>query len=336
MRQLVLIMENLRLMNKIVIIGAGWYGCYLAYLCKLKNIDYIVYEKCSDIFQKSSSHNQNRLHLGYHYPRDYKTRIDSKAGFEKFTNFFPELSTEIEKNIYSVHKDSLVDFQTYINIFAHEGYDFQVLTDSLSDNFQGSIIVHERYINHDNSKLFFEKANLNIKFNSKVNYNNGQYFLENKLISDPVYNCTYGGLETENSQKNYFNQKFISFIIKKKSNVLPFDAITVMDGPFYSIFPFNKKLDQYTLTHVKYGVVSKKMNQLEIDNLFKLIITEIKIDLPDFDKHFEFSSYFISNKYKPKSNSDMRSTVIFQESNSYTICGGKIDTIFLMDNLINE
>ena len=55
-----------------------------------------------------------------------------------------------------------------------------------------------------------------------------------------------------------------------------------MDGPFYSIFPFEKKLNLYTLTHVNHGVVSKKMNTKQINNLYKLIIAEIKIDLPNF------------------------------------------------------
>ena len=40
--------------------------------------------KKKDIFNGASGYNQNRLHLGFHYPRSKKTRIQSKVGFYKF------------------------------------------------------------------------------------------------------------------------------------------------------------------------------------------------------------------------------------------------------------
>ena len=204
-------------MNKsVIIIGAGWYGCYIAMQCKNRGIDYVVYEKANEIFTGSSSYNQNRLHLGFHYPRNFKTRIDSKRGFEKFISTFPKLSTIVNRNVYSVHKDSLIDFQTYINIFEHEKYNFEVLNENISDNFQGSILVNERYIDPFKSKDYFSNLNLNIKFDSNVYFKNQEYFLNNlKLSSNVLINATYGGIESPVASKQFFKQKFLSFIIKK-------------------------------------------------------------------------------------------------------------------------
>jgi hypothetical protein len=322
--------------KKVIIIGAGWYGCYLGYLCELKNIDYVILEKSLDIFNGSSFYNQNRLHLGYHYPRDYKTRTDSKNGFDSFIEQFHHLTTDVHKNIYAIHKNSIVDFNTYINIFKFEGYDFEILNENLSDNFQGSIIVNERFIDPFRSKLFFKKINLNIEFNANIQYQNGEYFLnKNKLVGDTIINATYGGLETEITSELFRREMFLSFIIKM-INPCPFGALTVMDGAFYSIYPYDLANDLYTLTHVKYGIVSEHIRDEEKHKLFGVIQDLICQDIPCFDKYFKYESSFTSIKYKPISNSDMRSTLIYKEKNSVVICSGKIDTIFLTNTIINE
>ena len=323
--------------STVIIVGAGWYGCYLAALCKKRNIDYVVYEKSREIFSGASAYNQNRLHLGYHYPRNFTTRIDSKIGFDKFISAFPDLSTEIETNVYSVHNNSLIDFQTYINIYKYEKYDFEVLKGNLSDNFQGSIAVNERYIDPVKSKSYFTDLNLNIKFNANIYRRNGDYYHNNlKLSSQILINATYGSIETEESSTGFYRQKFLSFIVKRKTESIPFDALTVMDGPFYSIYPYDVKRNLYTLTHVQFGVISHSLDKSEIIDLYNLVKLSIISDFPDFDKWFEFESSFTSFKYKPKSKTDLRSTVIFNKRNQFTICSGKIDTVFLTDKLINE
>ena len=56
----------------IAVIGGGFYGCYLS--SKL-GIDYnvTIYEKSKKLMTGAATNNQNRLHLGYHYPRSRKT-----------------------------------------------------------------------------------------------------------------------------------------------------------------------------------------------------------------------------------------------------------------------
>ena len=67
---------------KIAIIGAGWFGCHLASELKNDGHSILLFEKEKDIFAGASGNNQNRLHLGYHYPRSYITREQSKKGFK--------------------------------------------------------------------------------------------------------------------------------------------------------------------------------------------------------------------------------------------------------------
>jgi len=66
--------------KNIIIIGGGWYGLYSALLLQ-NNYNVIVVEKNSDIFDNSSNYNQNRLHLGYHYPRCFTPFNISNADY---------------------------------------------------------------------------------------------------------------------------------------------------------------------------------------------------------------------------------------------------------------
>ena len=61
-------------MKKICIVGAGLFGTTLSLiLSKNKNFEIDIFEKNNDILCETSLKNQQRFHLGYHYPRSKKT-----------------------------------------------------------------------------------------------------------------------------------------------------------------------------------------------------------------------------------------------------------------------
>ena len=73
-------------MKKIIIIGTGWYGLHIFLFIKkyYKNFKLIIVEENNEIFNNSSNFNQNRLHIGYHYPRSHRTREICKNNYKKF------------------------------------------------------------------------------------------------------------------------------------------------------------------------------------------------------------------------------------------------------------
>ena len=81
----------------IIIIGAGWYGCHIANKLQDK-YKILIIDKSDDIFNGSSYYNQNRLHLGYHYCRDYSTRNLCQNYYDKFKNDYSECIDEIDDN----------------------------------------------------------------------------------------------------------------------------------------------------------------------------------------------------------------------------------------------
>ena len=58
---------------RIAIIGAGFYGTYIAYkLSEQKKYEVSIFEKNKNICC-AASNNQYRLHTGFHYPRSIDT-----------------------------------------------------------------------------------------------------------------------------------------------------------------------------------------------------------------------------------------------------------------------
>jgi L-2-hydroxyglutarate oxidase LhgO len=137
----------------IAIIGGGWVGCHLAHVLKNEH-NVTLYEKNDEIFGGTSYYNQNRLHYGYHYARNYNTRMLCKSTFYRFINDYGFCVEEVKKNIYCVaEKFSLIDLETYIKIF--DDYP----TNKVEHNFtntEGCILTNEKYINFEKAKFFFQ------------------------------------------------------------------------------------------------------------------------------------------------------------------------------------
>ena len=323
----------------ITIIGAGWYGCYIGLKLKEHGVNFEILEKKSDIFLGSSGFNQNRLHQGYHYPRDYSTRKTSLKGFELFNSKFPGLSVELKHNYYAIHKDSYIDYQTYLSIFSHEKYQFSEIDKQQVNNFEnyeGIISVEEKLIDFEKSRRFFHEQNLPISYNITCNYHGKEIHANNKKIdSDFIFDCTYGQLQCP---EGFFSENFLSFVYSKKNKIL-FDALTVMNGEFYSIYPYYD--DLFTVTGVKEGIIDlKEYKKMGKDSYIRsrreMLESKIIKDYKIFLDNFNYSTYFISKKTKPVCNTDKRSTHIVKNGNIITVCSGKIDTVFECDEVVNS
>jgi len=73
---------------KIAIIGAGIFGTISAAFLAQSGHSVHLYESKSQILSGASGNNSNRLHLGFHYPRDLETALQSRQGYEDFRKYF--------------------------------------------------------------------------------------------------------------------------------------------------------------------------------------------------------------------------------------------------------
>jgi hypothetical protein len=210
------------------------------------------------------------------------------------------------------------------------------------DNIDGIIKCDEKLINHTLSYKFFKKT---LESNTILNYDKNKLVIDDDIMYDDIcydylIDCTYGQAFKQIDPIDY--ELCISLIYNGDINA----ALTLMDGPFFSIYPYitSNNKNQYTLTDVEYTPLIKSNNFNEISSfqITDQIITNTKLKMEtkvkkyieNFDDLFTYESYNISFKCKFKNGNDDRSVRLYKNKNVYSFVGGKITGIFGMAKIL--
>lgn len=304
---------------KIAIIGAGWFGCHMA--MKLKKYYDVSLFDANGIFTGSSIKNQNRLHLGFHYARSSSTRTLCEKTFDRFNSEYGHLTVSLPLNIYAIpERNSLIDFNTYTKIF--DNYSFDIVSPDYLKNVSGAINVDEKYINPFFAQAYFISCLKNI---FELKYINNLDELSNHY--DLVINCTNNLLNP--IVKKSFMEPCTIFLYEKILNP-EFDALTFVDGPLFSIFPFYKNL--VTVSDVEHTPNST----LSISSKLYLIEQKISYYYSSFHKNFKYIDHLEAIKAKPIDVSDSRVPVITMENNIINCFSGKIQGIYYLEDYVRN
>ena len=318
---------------KIAIIGGGWVGCHLAN--KLRDVHKVtIFEKNAKLFQESSYSNQNRLHRGYHYARNSKTRELCEKTFTRFTNDYNFMVEPVHNNAYAVPNESVLDYGTYKKIF----YDYHFSeVDFGLDNLKDIILVDERYIDFEKANEYFNFKLNDIVINTEVT--NAKALKED---FDLVINCTNNHIRDPKCTDAFY--EIAITLLYEKIGYTPFGALTLVDGEFFSIYPHSE--NTYTLSDVRHTPVEtfdsvKELNKFEFSeanlNFYKELFTaRVKKYYPDFDKAFKYKDYFLATKAKYKNSSADRYPVISQQGNVINCFTGKIQGIYVIEDYVKN
>lgn len=322
---------------KIAIVGGGWVGCHLAKV--LKSEDVVLIDKNEKLFSETSFRNQNRLHRGFHYARNSKTRKLCQDTFVRFLQEYGDLVDAVPDNWYCVPEvESTIDYGTFKKIFYDlPGYYPTPVKPKSLTNIEGGICVDERYIN-------FKKAHE--YFNRKLS---GVYAYKdikdvNELVDefDLVINCTNNHLKDPNCPTSYY-ELALTLLYKKKA-VTEFGALTLVDGEFFSIYPYQD--DIFTLSDVEHTPILRTKNLDEIQNF---VFREDKLEkkkeqftdkilryYPGFSDDFEYYDYFLSTKSKFNTGSADRYPYISMNGKVIHCFTGKIQGIYVIEEYVKS
>lgn len=330
---------------KIAVIGGGFYGCYISHYLSKMGHKVTIYEKNSELLNEAISNNQHRLHLGFHYPRCDVTIEQAKQTHKKFINTFPNCVETISNNLYAIHKDSMVDFQSYLYKMDFHGLEYEILDKSAYknlfkniDDIEGIIRTKEKKINL--SKLVAE-IKKNIITNENINVITNYVFRNEKKNKEYDYliNCSYTNpsIFLENTKNNYkYELCFMPLLeVEKKYED---NSITIMDGNFCSFYQADEK-NTFTLSNVLYTPyfksfdseslykIQKSLSKKQIKIICEKIIEDSKkyITIPDYI----IKKCYISQKCKVLNDeNDYRGSYCIKEENTITIVPGKISAVF--------
>jgi hypothetical protein len=330
---------------KILIIGAGWYGCHIANYLIIRGVDITIVDKTNSIFTGSSFKNQNRLHLGYHYPRSAETITESIIGYNKFQNIYPYLATSFSKNLYFISKEqSYVDISSYIHIItdhisSHRFVNQETIPINIINVNESVLEVKEKYINPFKARELFAKelrpymldisdTNVFKSIDSIIEACNSEYSL--------VVNCTYNHL---NPIEYEHYELFVTLLYKIDTPEV--FGYTIMDGPFFSIYPYDIDNKIYTVTSVTHGVAYKgrkleyELSESQLGSIRQKMEEQILQYIPDWCALSTYVSHYTSWKTKHNTVTDDRSVRYTHENGILNIYGGKITGIFEAEKIVS-
>ena len=337
---------------KVAIVGAGFYGTYIGYkLSKIKNIDVEIFEKNKNICLEVAQSNQYRLHTGFHYPRSVNTINQTINGYRLFLKEFKNFVTFPEENLYLINKKSKISLKNYKSIFAklkvpYKEIDLNKYNKYIKiNNFQGGLNTKEGVIKIKKIIAFFKKEiknKLKVHFNSKVikiDNLNGSIFTKTKnyrnydLIINTSYCCPNLGLNKKKFSLKYETTGMAKLINPFKKSM----GITVMDGSFCSLYPYDKKYS--SISSVKFTPIFKnrlyKSLVLSKKKIFKSKVLNNILNHANKDfllpKKLNNVSLMLSYKVKLKKDfNDLRTSNYIKENKQISILCGKLDAALVI------
>lgn len=336
----------MNLKKSIAVIGGGFYGCHIALTLNSLGFNVKLFEKNNELLSEASGNNQFRLHMGFHYPRHFETRVQSRDGFIRFNERYPLFSRAVNNNYYAVPKyDSLIDFRTYKAIMSSSGIDFieaQTVPHFFKD-IEGCIVAQERVLFVDTARNYFTKQLESILFlNHEIKSivdKSDQIYVDGEPF-DFTIDSTWGHLKE--LQENVYFEPTILFYCSTQNE---FPAVTLVDGDLCSVYPTQNN-NIYTLSSVPHTPlgnfsVAKDAKQALL-NLSSHVIDEKKLlmrnqiskYIPDFDNIFRFEEPQLSIKTKLKGLHANRSCYVSLQGRSFSVMSGKIDTVFFATDKI--
>lgn len=324
---------------KIKIIGAGWFGCHLA--CSLLEDGHYVelHEAEREIFAGASGKIPARLHLGApHYPRSVVTQQACKSHQEAFMAKYGQLTRAVPINIYAIANNlSLIDFGTYLNVLKNQ-IEFLTIYDPAEfglKNVEGAVMTGERHIVIDRAKNYFQEKV------SSILFLNSQTTLEDTYF-DYVIDCTFC------SNDEYMIDRFEPCIVLLLRG-LSDKAVTIMDGPFPSLYPWNEEENLLSLSSAKFTPLSKTCKTWGeakhiLDNITRREFVQIGEEMIQsmeefypFIRTYEIVDYMFSIRAMPLSHADTRLVHIVEAPpNIIRIRAGKIDAVLDAETQVKE
>jgi len=338
---------NRELFKKVVVVGAGIFGCTTAWKLAKEGYDVTLYEKNDDIITQASNINQYRLHRGYHYPRSKETAIQSQWGETSFIKEYGDsvVNGDIEHYYCIAKEDSKVDAKQYetflddLNLY----YEKKKLDFIHKNVISLSVRVKEYLFNPKKLKeICWDKLN---KYNVNVVLNHNYDIWD--LDDDYVINSTYANLNQilpEDKQKNYQFELCEKPVIKLPEQYKN-KSVVIMDGPFMCIDPYGDTglhvmgnvIHAIHSTNVgKFPEYNSKFDELlnkgivknpPITNIDKFIESAKKFFM-DIDKSEHIGSMFTFRTVLPnREKDDARPTLVEKiDDNMFSIFSGKMGT----------
>jgi hypothetical protein len=320
------------------ILGAGFYGCSLGLAFAEQGHRVEVHETRGRIFEGASGNIPARLHLGFHYPRSRLTRAACQEHSEAFMARYGHLTHGVPTNIYAVAADhSLVDFDQYVRTLRGEVEFVTIETPAEFGlrNVEGAVLTGERHILTDAARDYFEE-----KLGDRIRVN----MPPADLLDHPGWDMTIDATFCANESAGVDRYEPCLVVLLEG----PTDrAVTIMDGPFPSLYPFNEDAGLCSLSSALHTPFSKEIKtwseavsamqdatRLEVHQRADRMIAQMAEFYPAIGGYTPVD-FRLSVRAMPLSGADMRLVdVVRLGDHLLRVRAGKIDAVIHAEKMI--
>ncbi len=354
-----------------IIIGGGFYGCWLALFLKKKNNSVLLIEKEKELLTRASYNNQARVHNGYHYPRSFLTALRSHRNYLRFIKDYKPGIYKSFKQYYAIASIfSKTTAQQFFKFSKQVGSPIKPAPEKIKNLFDRNLIedvfeVEEVVFDAGvlREKFLKDLAKKGIDFVcstevGKVEERNGYIICHDKkgktFVGRTVYNCTYAGinrvLENSNLPTLPFKNEFIEMPLIKVPPEIENMAVTILDGQFFGFLPFPDR-KCHSLWHVRYAIranwidpepknLDERLSKIAEKSKYNFMVKDGRRYIPLIgDSEYIESIYETKTVLVAKEESDGR-PILFRPNygikNFHIIMGGKIDNIYDIADEIKE
>lgn len=262
--------------KRVVIIGGGFFGLYLAEDLARKGADVHVYEREEECMQRASLVNQARVHNGYHYPRSVLTALRSRISFPRFCDEFADCVEHDFEKYYMVGSilgkvtgnqferfcerigascepapkriTKLVDPRLIEDVFLTREYAFN--SAKLKDAMLNRVVDAGVTLSTSTTVT----AIAQVEGGLKVSVCDASGAIDS-IVVDDVFNCTYAMINriplTPAVEVIPLKFELTEMCLVEVPDELKKVGITVMCGPFFSVMPFPPE-GLHSFSHVRY------------------------------------------------------------------------------------
>jgi len=265
-------------MRRVAVIGAGIFGSEIAIQLAQRDFEVSLFDQETDILMGATPKSVLRLHLGFHYPRDLETAIQSRKGYLSFLRRFPNSVDFNFMNYYALaNKGSRVDQSGFLDFVKAAGINMTTVPkDSLAESGFSSSRVQAIYLNkegvidvsllRDQLKKEMDELEI-IKFlnNEIVSMRkvSGKWVVQDKNSAerqfDFIVRATYGHDRITISPEEGLVSRRYEFhktLVLEAEIDIPRIGMTIIDGDFLTVLP---KAGQNT--HLLYAPVPSVMGR---------------------------------------------------------------------------
>lgn len=351
--------KNSKVVN-VAIIGCGMFGAEIALKVKSAGLSVEVFEAKNDILSGASANNQNRLHLGFHYPRDLNTGIQSIRGFEDFKQKYTGCIQDGFLNAYFIANNGSLtspsEFLAFCELLGASyqpisSRDFPVMVQGADTGILCEEVVYDCALLRDLVWQHLRRDRINVELGERVvkivkTDDHYQIEFQNRatVFADVVINASYGDINRLTEQLGHVvAERLFEYtavpIIKLD---IPRVGITIMDGPFMTVLPHGKS-NNFLLYNVEHTLVAKSIaSQMDASWLSPESAPFASVDkVKYFEKMIDLCKQYVPALERAsvagflegprmvlarKEDTDARPSVVTGYDGSYfTVFAGKID-----------